>query len=612
MIFDDVDDDKADMVESWEALRLDELSSLVSGLAGQLAGKDDIQLRFGDRWAWSASQRTVLLPKHDLADINRCRAIASHEVGHVLFTRHMNTVNIPLKYRYIPSIFLHTMHNVYEDPRIEMAVGQLYPGAHHWLKQLHITEENAADSLMGIPIPMAMQFFFAHIREFHRDWMPLDSGDVDPCLIDVLNETRADRIRMSEILPNTIVEKGVELDTACTAEVDIRLKIGSNSGALLSVIEQKKCLAQARMMQVMEGLTRGCAFRLYELDAQRIEQVLHKQEDVQALNLQEVFQQAFGDPVEESSLLNVKSSKRAQQLLKEWYEKQRTVHGVSTEEDFRNAKSQSHSRRARGRNRHSIFGEDECGETQSLLRTYEQMRIVVSDQIQKMTQELQNVLRPTKAAKWQDGYSSGSKLNLRRMIQREARNQGDLDFWQRKTAISKRNVAATLLIDLSGSMYGDKSEAALQGAILFWESLHALGVSTSISGFKRERVPIVGFGDPLVQSNRKKVANMLNLVGSVNHDADAIRSAFDELIQQPADEHVLIVISDGQPVGMNADEELHRIIMKIKNRIHIVGLGLGEDTQHVEQYYPYAKGSIPVRDLSRQIGSVLQKVLRIH
>jgi hypothetical protein len=35
-----------------------------------------------------------------------------------------------------------------------------------------------------------------------------------------------------------------------------------------------------------------------------------------------------------------------------------------------------------------------------LIRTYDQMRTQIANQIQKMTQELQNVLRPTKASKW--------------------------------------------------------------------------------------------------------------------------------------------------------------------------------------------------------------------
>ena len=51
------------------------------------------------------------------------------------------------------------------------------------------------------------------------------------------------------------------------------------------------------------------------------------------------------------------------------------------------------------------------------------MRQKVANQIQKMTQELQNVLRPTRAAKWKDGYTSGSKVNLKRMIQRGAKSR---------------------------------------------------------------------------------------------------------------------------------------------------------------------------------------------
>ena len=137
-----------------------------------------------------------------------------------------------------------------------------------------------------------------------------------------------------------------------------------------------------------------------------------------------------------------------------------------------------------------------------------------------------------------------------------------------------------------------------------------MGIAAAISGFKREVIPILQFGDPIVQVNRKKIANMLNLVGSVNHDADALRSAFRELIRQPADEHVLVVISDGQPVGPNAEDELHRAVAEAQKNVHLIGLGLGPDTQHVQLFYPHAKGGIPMSDLAREIGTVLQKVLR--
>ena len=600
MLFDDVQED---IVESWQVLRLDQLTSLVAGLAG----RDDIRLQFGKRWAWSAKYKTVLLPKHDLMDLNRCRAIASHEVGHVLFTRHMSHLNIAPEFQDIPSVFLHTMHNVYEDPRIEVAVGRLYPGAEFWLRRLHREEEDDAVSLATAGVPLAMQYFFAHIREYHRDWKVLDNDEIDPLIATMMAETQDDRKAMSVLLPESISERGDDLDQACVLEVDTRFPEGNSSSRFLDSTEQRKLLSQARMMQLMEGRTRDFAFELYTIDEKRIEAVL--QSGVEPDDMVSIFREAFGQTVDLEALKDIVPSPTSKAMLKQWYENQRAQFGVSTEVDFRDARLRDGEINRRLRHRRGRGG-DPSHQTQSLIRTYDEMRQKVADQIQKMTQELQNVLRPTRATKWKDGYTSGSKINLKRMIQREARNQGDLDFWQRKTQVSKRSVAATLLIDLSGSMHGFKSEAALQGAILFWESLHSLGIAASISGFKTERIPILQFGDPIVQDNRKKIANMLNLVGSVNHDAVALRSAFQELIRQPADEHVLVVISDGQPVGPNADEELHRVVSQIKNSIHLIGLGLGGDTHHVEQYYPHAKGGIPVSDLSKEIGVVLQKVLR--
>jgi hypothetical protein len=444
-----IDDVENDVVESWQVLRLDQLTSLVAGLAG----RDDIKLQFGNRWAWSAKYKTVLLPKQDLVDLHRCKAIASHEVGHVLFTRHMNQLNIAPEFQDIPPVFLHTMHNVYEDPRIEVAVGELYPGAEFWLRRLHAEEEADAEPLSGAPIPLAMQYFFAHIREYHRDWKPLNIGEVDPLIAEMLTETQADRIAMSVLLPDVITESGESLDQACVCEVDIRLSENHTSTAFLDAVEQRKLLAQARMMELMEGRTREHAFELYTLDEKRIEKALNEG-DICPDDVGGIFKKAFGRPFNVDELSGIQATDRAKSILKEWYERQRATVGVSTEADFRNARIREDCDNRRNRRRYR--GDDSSDQTQSLIRTYDEMRQKVADQIQKMTQELQNVLRPTKAAKWKDGYTSGSKVNLKRMIQREARNQGDLDFWQRKTQISKRSVAATLLIDLSGSMHGPK------------------------------------------------------------------------------------------------------------------------------------------------------------
>ena len=70
-----------------ERQQFEDLCSLVSGLARST----DITLQLGPSWAWSDTQRIVYVPKDDLMDLERCKAIAAHEVGHVLYTRRLHT-----------------------------------------------------------------------------------------------------------------------------------------------------------------------------------------------------------------------------------------------------------------------------------------------------------------------------------------------------------------------------------------------------------------------------------------------------------------------------------------------------------------------------------------
>ena len=144
-------------------------------------------------------------------------------------------------------------------------------------------------------IPLAMQYFFAHISEYHRDWKSLSSEDVSPLISKMLIDTQTDRKAMAVLLPESIAESGSDLDGACRQEVDVRLPQGNPSTALLDSVEQRKLLAQARMMQLMEGRTRDCAFELYALDEKRIEEVL-REDQVDPDDLGSVFREAFGRP----------------------------------------------------------------------------------------------------------------------------------------------------------------------------------------------------------------------------------------------------------------------------------------------------------------------------
>ena len=154
------------------------------------------------------------------------------------------------------------MHNVFEDPRVENGVGNHYPGALFWLQQLHAEEEANAAVLKEQGLPKAMEFFYAHLREYHRGWTSIGT-EVSESIGQILDHTRSDRQYLSTILPNTIEEEGIDLDVAFNREVLPRLDVDT---VMISSIEQRRYVAQARMMRVMEGSIRKQAFLLYHQD----------------------------------------------------------------------------------------------------------------------------------------------------------------------------------------------------------------------------------------------------------------------------------------------------------------------------------------------------------
>ena len=166
---------------------------------------------------------------------------------------------------------------------------------------------------------------------------------------------------------------------------------------------------------------------------------------------------------------------------------------------------------------------DGDGQTvQKLSKEYSEMKKKIAHYIQRLSEDLSDCLRPRKQFGWQGGYTSGTKVDLKKMLQAQARNQGEINFWKRRRKLDRRSAAATLLIDLSGSMQGEKSIAAIQGAILFVEALIPLQIPISVKGFKRDVIDVIQFGEPLTITKRCGIAKMLSQVGSVNNDSLAV------------------------------------------------------------------------------------------
>jgi cobalamin biosynthesis protein CobT len=196
-------------------------------------------------------------------------------------------------------------------------------------------------------------------------------------------------------------------------------------------------------------------------------------------------------------------------------------------------------------------------------------------------------------------------------------------LWARSTIPRRRDTAFLLLVDLSGSMRGDKTEAALAGTWLLARSLSRLEVPFAIFGFQDVLIPLCPFGPSTDADLRAALAGLWEEVNSArvegnnhpeyNDDGPCLLEAAEELLEQPAREHVLIVVSDGLPEGRRSrPDDLHRAVAELTGRrgLRLVGIGLGPNTEHVRNFYPEAITSVQPGRLAGEIGALLRRVLR--
>ena len=696
-----------------EQQQFDELCSLVSGLSRST----DITLQLGAGWAWNADKRIVYVPKDDLMDLERCKAIAAHEVGHVLYTRHvktqyeaddiykpnisqntpeqnkhsqklqlnhstnsegigrsidrnMATIAFPNK-RSISSALIHYLFNALEDPRIENGISMIYPGVHTWLWNLHHRENMDTDEMLTHmrrekmeadlqnserstpidpkniwdPIPthfgpfssmisLPLMFCHANIYEYHNQWHPTSFEEELPKLVcDALQATREVRKLICNMLPETetfwdyikktqSLSNDIDLCKLAFERVNPRLE-GKNSTLRWS--DKKEAgiyLATVFVWELIEEHILPWVEQMYQFDLRRLQYHIDKVSEVTIKRVLKrgdlilIVNNTFGLHISAKqhlpNQLQVESS-LARQILDEFYHKKRRKsqeHQVATTSNSKKVKSD-----VKNQQNHQLqhaIGDAHSGEMQKLSLQYSQMKRNIAPYIVKLSEDLSDCLRPKKQFGWQSGYSSGTKIDLQRMLQAQARNRGELNFWNRRKKMDRRSAAATLLIDLSGSMRGEKSIAAIQGAILFVEALESLAIPISVKGFRKDVIDVIQFGEQITFSKRCDIARMLFQVGSVNNDFLAVKKSAEELIHMNVEDKLLIVISDGEPVGHDADILLQQEVKKASEKIHVVGLGLGPETEHVERYYPHGKGNIPVQRIGLEIALVLKNVFRTN
>lgn len=263
----------------------------------------------------------------------------------------------------------------------------------------------------------------------------------------------------------------------------------------------------------------------------------------------------------------------------------------------------------------------------------------VRKEIAVIQKNLHNIVLDELAPRWIPGADKGKRID-RRLLARIP--LGERSFFKYKVETDILNIAFFLLIDESGSMYGEKTKQARRCAIMFGKVLDKIGIPCMIAGFTtgdltteqaakaRRGGRTIGVGNCYNRSDnlrhniykrfhepydRIKTKMVKISALSENYDQDDVEWAWKHLQEycrlNNVERKVLIVISDGQPCGgAAAREKLKRVVNEIGCDPNADVIGIGIRTNYVKDFYHKCVEINDVAELGINVVRLLESAIR--
>ncbi len=257
------------------------------------------------------------------------------------------------------------------------------------------------------------------------------------------------------------------------------------------------------------------------------------------------------------------------------------------------------------------------------LGTYEEIMRGLQEPIQRLHQVMSEAFPPQSVHRpLRDRV--GVRLALSQAMRRAAPGGHRIeDLWLRRAHPGRRRAVVGVLLDASGSMRGDRAAAAQAGAVLLIESVTRLdGIRLLVAAFQDELISLQDLvatgGLSTSAATRRAIAHYpLETRGMApgghnqpawNDDGPCIAEIAKQLEAEPADDRLLIVLSDGLPEGRHSTEsDLQEAISAIQSRgrVKLVGLGLGPATHGMKRLYPIAQTGLMPEEIPAALASLL-------
>ncbi len=217
----------------------------------------------------------------------------------------------------------------------------------------------------------------------------------------------------------------------------------------------------------------------------------------------------------------------------------------------------------------------------------------VSPIITRLEDELREIFVQRKRNAFFSGFRSGVQVDIKREIASEMTGVPDANTFMKRELPLEHDYAIEVLVDLSGSMRGQKIDETYKAVVALCEALKNIGINLSVTGFNDRLYQYKNFDqnytDDLRENTERMHAEVSGSGARYNDDGWAVKEVADRIKKRKEKRKIVFVLSDGLPEEspQHQNFELKQIVANIEaeKEIHIIGLGIGPGTGHVSRFY---------------------------
>lgn len=232
---------------------------------------------------------------------------------------------------------------------------------------------------------------------------------------------------------------------------------------------------------------------------------------------------------------------------------------------------------------------------------YDTARNSAKVHVSNLSARLGRILRDNSFSRYSGRYRSGHirKRGLYKFMANETK------LFEKKTELTNKSYAVSIVIDSSGSMSGSRWDESLKATAMLVDTLKKLNIPSEVTVFSQDHVTAKPFHQPIVPTFFDEKTS--EVFGGGTLLWPALRDATRSLSARPESDKFLICLTDG---GLDSTDQREVPEMMRKNRhIKFYGIGIGTG-QELRQVFPTALNINSADEIPVEFARILKENIK--